>query len=159
MGEIRLPAPVLDILARVRLTVAPDKLALVSLPPIQMEAARAILDRAGGSLAALITRPDEITLVVPATVWINARFELKGYASADPFRALVLDGELDLDAVGLLAAVTRVLADAGIPVFAISTYKSDVLLVKAHQAPDAQATLERFLESCREQASGRASSR
>ncbi|MFQ5945905.1 MAG: hypothetical protein ACE5NC_06580 [Anaerolineae bacterium] len=46
------------------------------------------------------------------------------------------------------------MAEKGIAVFALSTYKSDILLVKAHLAPDAQSAIERFLESCREQVLG-----
>lgn len=157
MGEIQLPASLLETLAGLRVTLHPDKLALVSLPPDQMETAKALFERADSEIAALVARPDEITLVLPAAAWMEARFGLKGYTSADPFRALILDGDLDLDTVGVMAAVTRVLADAGIPVFALSTYRSDILLVKAHHAPDAHSTLERFLESCRQQASGRIS--
>ena len=45
--------------------------------------------------------------------------------------ALRVAGTLDFGLVGILSRLTGALADAGISVFAVSTYDTDVLLVKA----------------------------
>ncbi len=47
-----------------------------------------------------------------------------------PWRCLKLEGPLDFALVGVIAAITAPLADAGIGVFTISTYDTDYLLVK-----------------------------
>lgn len=53
---------------------------------------------------------------------------------AGPFTAFQVQGELDLATVGVLAALLLPLADAGISVFALSTFPTDWLLVPREQA-------------------------
>jgi hypothetical protein len=46
------------------------------------------------------------------------------------FRALQVAGPLDFDQVGVLASLATPLADAGVSIFAISTYDTDYILVR-----------------------------
>ena len=46
------------------------------------------------------------------------------------WRCLKVEGPLVFDAVGIMAGLTGALAAAGIPVFAVSTYDTDYILVK-----------------------------
>ena len=46
------------------------------------------------------------------------------------WRALKVQGPLALEEIGVLAGITAPLAEAGIPVFVISTFDTDYLLVK-----------------------------
>ena len=48
----------------------------------------------------------------------------------DGWRALYIDAQLDFSLVGVLAGISSALAENGIPLFAISTYDTDYLLVK-----------------------------
>ena len=57
------------------------------------------------------------------------------------WRALRVVGVLDFSLTGILAGLTEVLKQADIGVFAISTYNTDYLLVKAVQARAAQTAL------------------
>jgi hypothetical protein len=50
-------------------------------------------------------------------------------------------GALDFSLVGILSKLTGALADAGVPVLAISTYDTDVLLVRAEDADEAAVAL------------------
>jgi hypothetical protein len=45
------------------------------------------------------------------------------------FRALRVQGPLDFDATGILSSLLAPLADAGVPVFTLSTYRTDYVLV------------------------------
>jgi hypothetical protein len=49
----------------------------------------------------------------------------------DGWALLRVRGQLDFALVGVLAQLTAILADAAVPVFAVSTYNTDYLLVKA----------------------------
>ena len=49
----------------------------------------------------------------------------------DGWRAFRIAGTLDFSLVGILARITGLLADAGIGLFAVSTYNTDYVLVKA----------------------------
>ena len=56
-----------------------------------------------------------------------------GVVAERPWRALEVAGPLDFALTGVLADLATALADAGIPIFALSTYDTDVLLVgEAH---------------------------
>lgn len=51
-------------------------------------------------------------------------------ARDDGWRALRIEGVLDFSLVGILAKLSGILAEHQIPVFAVSTYNTDYLLVK-----------------------------
>ena len=52
-------------------------------------------------------------------------------ARDDGWRAFRVCGTLDFSLIGILAGISRVLADAGIGIFAVSTYDTDYVLVKS----------------------------
>ena len=55
-----------------------------------------------------------------------------GVVAADTgWKALRVSGILDFGLIGVLSSITNVLAGAGVSVFALSTYNTDYLLVKA----------------------------
>ena len=58
------------------------------------------------------------------------------------WRAFGVVGPLDFELVGILAALAQPLAKAGIPIFVISTYDTDYLLVRETQMEAATAVLE-----------------
>ncbi|MBO0450990.1 ACT domain-containing protein [Candidatus Enterococcus murrayae] len=49
----------------------------------------------------------------------------------DGWKGFKIDGVLDFSLVGILAKIASLLADAGISIFAVSTYNTDYILVKA----------------------------
>ena len=63
-------------------------------------------------------------------------------AREDGWRALRVEGTLDFSLVGILSRLTATLAEHGIPVFAVSTYDTDYILVKAEQFGLAADALE-----------------
>ena len=62
------------------------------------------------------------------------------YAVRD-FAALRVVGVIDFGVVGLLATLTRALADAGVSVLAFSTFDTDYLLVRTADFPRARDAL------------------
>ncbi len=59
-----------------------------------------------------------------------------------PWRCLRVAGPLDFSLTGVLAALAAPLAEAGISVFAVSTYDTDYLLVPANRLAEAARTLK-----------------
>lgn len=49
----------------------------------------------------------------------------------DGWRAFRIDGTLDFSLVGIIARISKVLADGGVGIFAISTFNTDYILTKA----------------------------
>jgi hypothetical protein len=58
------------------------------------------------------------------------------------WRALAVEGPLDLALTGVLASLAGPLADAGVPIFALATFDTDYVLVLATAADAARAALE-----------------
>ncbi|HZS78363.1 MAG TPA: ACT domain-containing protein [Ktedonobacteraceae bacterium] len=79
---------------------------------------------------------DELSIVCrDATVPEDVRAE-RGWI------ALQVHGPLDFGLTGILASLTAPLTQEGIPIFAISTYDTDYLLLKEKDRVAAQRTLE-----------------
>jgi hypothetical protein len=57
------------------------------------------------------------------------------------WRCLEVVGPLDFQLVGVLAGLTRCLASAGVSVFVISTYDTDLILVREHDLEPAMTAL------------------
>ena len=55
------------------------------------------------------------------------------------WRVLRVAGPLDFDLTGILASISRPLADAGVPLFALSTYDTDYVMVRE---PDLERAVE-----------------
>ena len=63
-------------------------------------------------------------------------------AREDGWRAFRIQGVLDFSLVGVLSRISTLLADAGIGIFAVSTYNTDYILVKAEDFEHALGVLE-----------------
>ena len=64
-------------------------------------------------------------------------------AREDGWRALRVAGTLDFSLTGILSKLATVLADAGVGIFAVSTYDTDYILVKAENLDRATAALNK----------------
>jgi uncharacterized protein len=90
------------------------------------------VDRAGDFVS--ITRTsDELSIVCDMDV------VPRGVPMEGPWRAFKVQGPLVMTLIGVVAALANPLADAGISIFAISTYDTDYVLV--HE-PDLEAAIE-----------------
>lgn len=85
-----------------------------------------------------ITRtPDELSIVCSDESVPADATEERGW------RALVVEGTLDLNQVGVLAELAGPLAAADIPIYVISTYETDYVLVPSEALATATEALER----------------
>ncbi len=90
-----------------------------------------------GPLWSMTRTGDELSVVV-------AEEHVPSDVSAERgWRALRVRGPLEFSEIGILSRLTAPLADAGVSVFAISTYDTDYLLVRAGQLGQAVEALER----------------
>lgn len=88
-----------------------------------------------GVLCSVTRTPEELSVVCPETaVPLGTQCE-RGW------RALKVQGPLDFGLTGVLDALTDPLAQAGISIFAISTYDTDYLMVRESQIQEASAAL------------------
>lgn len=113
------------------LTVLPDELAVCRLPA----GAEAPAWLVGETFASFTRAPDETSIVCRAAV------VPEGVRVEAGWRALRVAGPLDFALTGILASLLVPLAAARVPVFALSTFDTDYLLVRDTALGDAVAAL------------------
>ncbi len=78
----------------------------------------------GGTLSSITRSPDELSIICEeAAVPRDAKAE-RG------FHCVQLVGPFDFQAIGILESFLRPLAEAAVPIFAISTYDTDWILIQ-----------------------------
>jgi len=106
-----------------RLFVLPEKYGVVKLDP-----GSEINTKGGDSteLLAVIHTPEETTIVCQENIISPGKEAEKGW------RALKVGGPLEFELIGVLASIITPLADNGISVYTLSTFSTDIILVKAN---------------------------
>lgn len=112
----------------IEISASPGSLALVSLPPARYRELLAKLPEVPGFVQ--LTRDvEEITLILAEDEWARLAPSFPEARFLGGRRIIQFDLVLDFSIVGFLAEVTRLLAAAGISIFAISTWRTDAVLV------------------------------
>jgi hypothetical protein len=117
--------------AKLRLFVLPETLAICQLP----KDARVPQWALAASLYSITRTAEELSVVCPQTD------VPEGIKKDEGWRCLKVEGPLDFSATGILASLTMPLAKEEISVFAVSTYNTDYLLVKAQHLEKAVQVL------------------
>jgi hypothetical protein len=107
------------------LTVLPEPLAICRLRPSERIPSWALEEHE--SLSSITRTPDELSIVCPEEA-VPPDTQVEG-----GWRALVVGGPIPFEQTGVLASIAGPLAAAGISIFAVSTYDTDYVLVKAEQ--------------------------
>ena len=89
----------------------------------------------GGTFASLTYTRDELSIVC------EQQLLPPGLKAERDRRALMVQGPLDFSLTGILSALSGTLAQAGISIFAISTYDTDYILVQEEDLDHAIAAL------------------
>ncbi len=118
-------------MASLTLTVLPQTLAVCQLKPGEEIPNRVY----AGSFWSITRSESEVSIVLPES-------EVPpGWKQSAPWRGLRVEGPLDFSLVGILAGLSSVLAQAEVSLFALSTYDTDYLLVRAADLDKALAAL------------------
>ena len=88
-----------------------------------------------GSFCSVTRTADELSVVCPEGA------VPKGGKAERGWRLLQVEGPLDFAMTGVLARLTKPLAEAGVSVFVLSTYNTDYLLVRDRDVASAVAAL------------------
>jgi len=108
--------------ARLPLDLLPDTLAICRLPA---EAALPAWAASPGPFLTVSRTPDELSITV------LQRVVPEGVRCERDYRVLRVRGPLSPNLVGILVSIAEPLAEAGLSIFAISTYDTDYVLLKA----------------------------
>ena len=123
-----------------KLTLHPDRLAICRLAPDATLPAWVLHE--GARFWSITRTPDELSIVcdeddLPPSVHDHV---VRGW------RAFVVEGPIPFGLTGIVAGLTTPLATAGIPVFVLSTYDTDRVLVEEEHLERARAVLAKAHE-------------
>jgi uncharacterized protein len=134
-GWVELPQPIIvragegfiavPLTNQLSLTILPDTFAVCRLDVTAVIPSWATT----GSFFSITRTPDELSIVCLQSAVPD------GIRCERDWRCLKLAGPIPFTAVGVLASLVQPLAEAGISVFALSTFDTDFLLVKAANLP------------------------
>jgi hypothetical protein len=114
------------------LTLLPERLAVCRLDPgspLPEASAR------GGGLWSVTRTREEVSVVLPEDQ------VQPGWKVERGWRVFQVAGPLDFGLTGVVASLTQPLAEAGVPVFVLSTFDTDYLLVKKADLDRARTAL------------------
>ena len=119
----------------------------IRLEPIETRLAVCRLD-AGSDIPSWLDRSREFTSITRTTDELSivcARDDVpQGVPMEGPWRALRVQGPIVMTLIGVVAALANPLADAGISIFAMSTFNTDYILV--HE-PDFVAAVDALTQA------------
>lgn len=136
-----------ELLQNTRVEVAPETFFLVSLPHADW-----IKLLENPELSPRMTAPFmifrdkwEVTLLLDEIDFGTIRHAIREAKTEGDFRLLSFDIELDFNVVGFLAEVARILAEAEIPIVALSAFSRDHFLIKQQDLSKALKFLGRYV--------------
>lgn len=139
---------IIELLSKSRVEVSPETYFLISL---RDEDWRRLLENP--ELSPRMTAPFmifkdkwEVTLLLDETDFQTCRHALRDAKIEGNWRLLSFDLVMEFNVVGFLAEVSRILANADIPIMAISAFSRDHILIKQNDLPKALLVLGEYVE-------------
>ncbi len=145
-----LPSPeMMSVFASTKVHLHTDEFTIVSLPLSEKER---VLDefKRLEPFSSVTVDHAEVSLILRTSDWDSMKPLFKTSEAEGPYSAITFNIVLDLSLVGFLSVVSAVLAEAGINIYAISTYLRDHILVESSHAEDSVSVLADLIMRCRD---------
>lgn len=115
---------------------------LIKLHPRALIIAASIAAEIADPFLTLIVDKYETTLIIPSNLVEEFEERLKGHTlSTTQYRLITLEAELEPTLIGLMATISKALAEQNISILALSAYSRDHFLVPAEQFDSAMTAL------------------
>ena len=136
-----------ELLKSAKVEVAPETFHLVSLPHADWLKLLENPELSPRMSAPFMIFRDrwEVTLLLDETDFGTIRHQIRDAKTAGNYRLLSFDVELDFSIFGFLAEITRILAEAEIPIVALSAFSRDHLLIKQNDLAKALKVLGEYV--------------
>ncbi len=137
----------LELLKSAKVEVAPEIFHLVSLPHADWLKLLENPELSPRMSAPFMIFRDkwEVTLLLDEVDFGTIRHQIRDAKTAGNYRLLSFDVELDFSIFGFLAEITRILAEAEIPIVALSAFSRDHLLIKQNDLAKALKVLGEYV--------------
>ena len=111
----------IPVFASTKLRLHPKDYMIVSLPLREKEKALEYF-KPLEPFSSITVAVEEVSLILGKEDWEALKCKFSDYLVEGPYSTITFDIVLDLNLVGYLSVVSDVLADAGVSIYAISTY-------------------------------------
>ncbi len=137
-----------ELLSKTKIIIRPENFAIISLGEDEWLKLLSKPENSPRMTAPFMIFKDgfEITLLLDETDFANLENSLEKPKIERGFRILTFDIELDFELVGFLAEISRILAEAGISIIALSSFSRDHLLIKQENLAKALKALGEYVE-------------
>jgi hypothetical protein len=137
-----------ELLQNTRVEVAPETFFLVSL---RFEEWLSLLENPelsprGKAPFMILRDAREVTLLIDEIDYTTIRHAIRNAKTEGGFRLVTFDIELGWDVVGYFALISKVLAEAEIPIGAVSAFSHDHLLIKQEDLGKALKVLGEYVK-------------
>lgn len=145
-----MPQTIADVLTQAVILVDDDTYVMLSLSPLAVIAAAAVLAEIADPFMMLMVDARELTLILEQEAFEEYGHRLLGHIVAvEPYRLITFDLVLEPTLVGFMAVIAQTLADAGIPILPLAAYARDHVLVPANRVDDATNALHQLQQKAR----------
>lgn len=135
--------------ARTTVRTWPERYVLASFSPSLLPDVARTPRAEDGTYAALIVERDDLTLIAAEAAWRRCPAAARARAVEQPCRMITFDLGVDLDVAGYLAPALARLAEAGVPIIPVCTFRKDHLLVRERDLEAAVRALGELVAECR----------
>lgn len=139
---------ILDLLKKTKVEIAPETYSLISLREAEFQKLLENPELSPRMTAPFMIFKDkfEITLLLDETDFAGVRNNLENAKVETGFRLLTFEIVLDFNVFGFLAEIARILAEAEIPIVALSAFSRDHILIKQENLAKALKVLGEYVE-------------
>ena len=142
-----IPREMIPVFAYTKLKLHRRDYMIVSLPVIEKEKTLDLF-KPLDPFSSITFDFDEVSLVIGANDWRKIKDYFEEYEVEGHYKAITFDIVLDLNLVGYLSVVSSVLAEAGVSIYAVSTYLRDHILIKSEDSEKAMKVLNEIIQKC-----------
>ncbi len=138
----------LTLLAKARIDVSPETFSIVSLGKEDWERLLKNPELSPRMMTPFLIFKDkwEVTLILGQADFELIRDEVSKARIERNFRLLSFDVELDFDAVGFIAEIARIFAEARISILPFSSFSRDHVFIRQVELPNALKALRGYVE-------------
>ncbi len=139
---------IIGLLKNTKVEIAPESYTLISLQETEFQKLLENPELSPRMTAPFMIFKDqfEITLLLDEIDFGKIKKHLQNVKAESGFRLLTFDIELDFNVFGFLAEISRILAEAEIPIVALSAFSRDHILIKQENLAKALKVLGEFVE-------------
>ncbi len=138
-----------SLFANTKLNVLPQDFFIVSIPKGNLNLVKENIKNLDNEFFSVINEKDEITLILSKQNWKKISNDFKEVKIEKDYKVITFDINLNLNIVGYLAQITKLLAKNNISILAVSTYLKDHILVRNKDLDKSIKALNKFIEECK----------